>query len=128
MLVRYLRCTIGKIRSSAIEKNNLWRKTIISRVASVSRTSTRVGRNHPCDRSLRILHDIMTEGYTRVWTFGSWIYNLRATIIRVYSQQLHVDECFVLTFPLRGCHGGHRLRNSLRKLAVDGGISCDSNK
>lgn len=60
--------------------------------------------------------------------YGTWVYNLGSTVVRVYSQQLNVDERVVLTFPLRGRHRGHRLRNSLRKLAVDGGVSCDNNK
>lgn len=70
------------------------------------------------------------RGIIRVWTCvrdgGST--NLGSTVVRVYSQQLDVDERVVLTFPLRGRHRGHRLRNSLRKLAVDGGVSCDNNK
>ena len=56
MLVRYLRRYRKNpvlLRLKKKKKNNIRRKTIISHVASVSRTSTRVGRNHPCDRSLR---------------------------------------------------------------------------
>lgn len=70
------------------------------------------------------------RGIIRVWTCVRDV-DLQSRVYRVVhvdSQQLDVDERVVLTFPLRGRHRGHRLRNSLRKLAVDGGVSCDNNK
>lgn len=66
----------------------------------------------------------------RVWTCVRDV-GLQSQVYRRSCLQSTVRrwwERVVLTFPLRGCHRSHRLRNSLRKLAVDGGVSCDNNK
>lgn len=68
----------------------------------------------------------MTKG-NRLWTWWNRIY-IKDYDSRVNNQQLNDKWTCVLTFPLRGGNSSHRLRNGLRKLAVDGGISCDNNK